>query len=118
MIQLTEKEFVKLSDITGIPHHDIQKLYVMGILNEAVTLDHLIKYDFDTIRHQDKYRPGQIITRLADYYAVSKNKVKQAAYRKEHQRHFCEQCGKKIKASEFTRNNGLCDNCVAKSIEV
>lgn len=118
MIQLTEKEFVKLSEITGVSHHDLQKLYVMGILNETVTLDHLIKYDFDTIRRKDKYRPGQIITRLADYYTVSKSKIMGAAYRKGHQRHFCQQCGKKVKAAEFTRNNGLCDDCVAKSIEV
>lgn len=118
MIQLTEKEFVKLSEITGVPHHDLQNLYVMGVLNETAALDHIIKYDFDTIRRKDKYRPGQIITRLADYYSVNKNKVTQAAYSKEKRRHFCQQCGKKIKAAEFTRNGGLCDDCVAKSIEV
>lgn len=118
MIQLTEKEFVKLSEITGIPHHDLQKLYTMGIFNEAVTLDVIIKHDFDVIRKRDKYRPGQIIKRLADYYSVSTNKVTQAIYRKEHRRHYCEQCGKKIKAAIYKRNNGLCDDCVAKSIEV
>ena len=48
-IQLTDKEFPKLSEETGVSQYDIQKLYSMGILRDYSLVSLLIRHDFKTI---------------------------------------------------------------------
>ena len=48
-IQLTDKEFQKLSEETGVSQYDIQKLYSMGILRDYSLVSLLIRHDFKTI---------------------------------------------------------------------
>ncbi len=44
-IQLTDKEFQKLSQETGVSQYDIQKLYSMGIMKDGPLMDLLILFN-------------------------------------------------------------------------
>lgn len=118
MIQLGDKEIHKLSEITGVSHFDLQKLYTMGILHEAHTLEHLLRHEYAKLSRMGKYRPGHIITALSAKYDVSTNKVRSAIYHKRSRYYYCQQCSKRIVKSMFVRNDGLCDSCVIKSIDI
>ena len=117
-IRLEDAEIRKLSEITQISEFDLQKLYTEGLLNDSAVLNRLMKYDFQLIKRMGKYRPGQIIARIAMKYHVSTNRVHTAIYQKKAPLVDCEECGKLVGKAEYNRNNGLCDNCVAKSIEL
>ncbi len=117
-VQLTDKEFQKLAAQTGVSQYDIQKLYSMGVLRERGLQELLIRYDYDKIRSLGKYRPSQIISRLVMYYHVSREVVSGSVYNRTKTQYYCEDCGKLIKKSEYKRNDGLCDDCVSRSIEL
>ena len=116
MIQLQEKELLKLAEVTGVPYQNIEKLYAMRIINEALAFDFIIRSDFDKIKKTGKYRSGQIVCRLSQAYCVSENKVRSAVYRKQNRYYYCTKCRKRIPKSMFKRNEGLCDTCKASSI--
>lgn len=117
-IQLTDKEFQKLSQETGVLQYDIQKLYSMGIMKDGPLMDLLIRHDFKAVRQKGKYRPSQIVTRLTMFYHVSRERVLAAIYQTRASNYFCEECGKLIRKAEYMRNAGICDDCVAKTIEL
>lgn len=117
-IKLSEAEFQKLAEETGVSQYDIEKLYSMGLMKDSVVLEFLIRYDFFKVKRSGKYRTSQIVARIAMFYHVSHYRVLNAIYDKKVPLHYCTECGKLIRKSEFTRNEGLCDTCVAKSIEL
>ena len=117
-IQLTDKEFQKLSEETGVSQYDIQKLYSMGILRDYSLVSLLIRHDFNAVRRKGRYRPAQIVTRLMMFYHVSRTRVLTAIYQQRSTNYYCEDCGKLIPKYEYVRNAGICDDCVAKSIEL
>ncbi len=118
MIRLKESDFEKLAEVTGVSQFDLQKLYSMQLLNDSVALDLLIKQDFKRLRHKDKFRAAHIIARLSEHYAVSEEKVRNAAYCKAKRYYYCEQCDRRIAKRVYTRNNGLCDKCAAAAIKL
>lgn len=118
MIELKENDIQKLSEITEIPCHDIQKLYTMGLIHEANALNYLIKHDFDSIKKMGQYRTFHIVRRICNKYHVSKTKVHNAIYQKRSAYFYCGNCDKRIGKSEYVRNNGLCDDCVSMSIDL
>lgn len=117
-IQLTDKEFQKIAIQTGVSQYNLQKLYSMGALRERGLLNLLICYDYNKIKSLGKYKPGQIISRLMMFYHVSREIVTCAIYNKSQTQYYCENCGKLIPKYLYVRNEGLCDDCVAKSIEI
>lgn len=117
-IQLTDKEFQKLSKETGVSQYDIQKLYSMGIMKDAPLRDLLIRHDFRAVRQKGRYRPSQIVTRLMLFYHVPRSRVLTAIYQRHSRNYYCEECGKLIRKCEYMRNAGICDDCVAKTIEL
>ena len=70
------------------------------------------------IKNTKKYTVKQILQAIMDEYQVSKTKVQAAVYGKRKRTYSCQQCGKRITKSESTRNSGICDACVSKSIEL
>lgn len=117
-IQLTDKEFQKIAAKTGVSQYDLQKLYSMGMLRERGMQDVLIRYDYYKIRSLGKYKPSQIISRLMMFYHVSRDAVAGAVYNRAKTQYYCENCGKLLKKSEYKKNDGLCSDCVTKSIEL
>lgn len=117
-IQLTDKEYQKIAEEMNVSQYAIQKLHSIGALRENVLLDLLIRHDYKIIHRRTKYKPSQIITRLSMFYHVTREKVKAAAWSSSVSNHYCEECGKLIRKCEYVRNEGLCDDCVAKTIEI
>lgn len=117
-IQLTDREFQKIADEAGISQYVLQKLSSIGLLREPRMLDLLIRSDFKKISRTKNYRRSQIITRLEMFYHVPRARVCAAISNAKFYRCYCEECGKMITKSEFNRNEGLCDTCVAASIEI
>lgn len=117
-IELTDREFQKLAEQTGISQYDLQKLYSMGLLRDRGVMNVLMRYDYHKISRFGKYTPGQIYSRLAMFYHIPKENIASTIYGTNVSKYFCGECGKLIKKSEFKRNDGICDECVAKSIEI
>lgn len=118
MIRLGDREFSKLSEITGVSDFDLQKLYAMGLLNESLALTHIIKQDFLAIKRMGKYSSSQIAMAVAKKYGVATSRVYNALYKKKSRTYYCERCGKQIPKLIHTKNKGWCDDCVVDSIEV
>lgn len=118
MIRLKEQDFEKLAEATGVSQFDLQKLYSMQLLHDSVALDLLIKHDFKRLRYKDKFRTAHIVARLSEYYAVSQEKVRNAAYCKAKRYYYCEKCDRRIAKRIYARNNGLCDKCAAEAIKL
>lgn len=116
--KITEKEFKKLAEETGVSQFDIQKLYAIGLFSERRVLDMLIRYDYTRIKNIDKYKPSQVVKRLSMAYHVSYGTVRKAINSVNVHSYYCKECGKLINRSQYVRNEGLCDDCVAKSIEL
>lgn len=49
-------------------------------------------------------------------YQVQKWRVEKAIYNKKTRKLYCRSCQKEISGREYNRGEGLCDQCVAKSL--
>lgn len=117
-IQLTDREFNKLAEDVGVSAYDLQKLYAIGLLHAPSVLDFLIHRDFKKIKRRDKYQTSQVVARLAMYYNVSRDKVLNAVHLKRVASWYCSECGKLIRKREYNKNNGKCNDCAIRSIEI
>lgn len=118
MIKLREKEIEKLSIILQIPLFNVEKMASMGLIYEPNAIDLLVVHDWKKLKRDNKYTVKQIIQALMDEYQISRTKVQSAVYGKRKHTYSCNQCGKRITKSESVRNNGICDKCVSKTIEL
>jgi len=114
---LTNEDVAKLSSIVKIPIPLLSQLYSMGMLNWQLARDKLILNDYRIIRRKSKYTSKQIILALMNQYNVSRSKVEEVVYLKREKRFFCLECGEKIGKTDSIKNDGLCDKCLAKTIE-
>lgn len=80
MIRLRQKEIDKLSIITQLPQHDIEKMLAMGLVNEPIAIDLLVVYDWKRLKKEKKYTVKQITQALMNEYDISRTKVQSAAY--------------------------------------
>lgn len=118
MIRLRDKEIEKLSKILQLPGYAIEKMASLSLINEAIAINMLIEMEYKKLKQTRKYKVRHIFQALMDEYQVSKNKVEAAVYNKRKRTYACTQCGRRIPKSESTRNGGLCDMCVSKSIKL
>lgn len=118
MIRLREKDIEKLSIILELPQYAIEKMAAMNMINDALAVDMLVVYDWKKLKRDKKYTVKQILQALMDEYQVSKTKVQAAVYGKRKRTYSCQLCGKRITKSESVRNEGICDACVSKTIEL
>lgn len=117
-IKLTDTEFRKLSEETGVSQFDIEKLYAMKLMQDSMILNYLIRHDFYAVKRLGRYKPSQIVTRIVMFYHVTRTRVIAALTSHNAASYYCEECGKIIRKCDYLRNEGLCDDCVAKSIEL
>jgi len=111
MIRLRQKDIERLAIITDGSVDYLTKLVSMS-------LDLLIKYSYKKLKSEKRYTPGQMIEALMREYGASKSKVQNAIYNKRSSEHYCSECMRKIPAPVYKRNNGLCDSCFAKHIQI
>lgn len=118
MIRLRDKDIEKLSTILQIPQYAVEKMAAMNLIHDPLAVDMLMVHDWHKLKRSRKYSVKQILKAIMDEYQVSKTKVQAAVYGKRKRIYSCEQCGKRIVKTESERNEGLCDDCVSKSIEL
>lgn len=118
MIKLRNKDTEKLSTILQIPQYAVEKMAAMNLIHEAIAIDMLIVHDWRKLKRHGQYTVKQILQAVMSEYQVSKSKVQAAVYGKRKHTYSCLQCGKRIVKSESERNDGLCDDCISKSIEL
>lgn len=118
MIRLDENDISKLAEATGVSVIDLQKLYVMGLLKESAVIGSLVRYDYNQIKKMGKYTPAQIFFALTSKYQITRYAAQNMVYSKYKSRYYCEKCGIEIGKPKYMRNDGLCDKCVALSIDL
>jgi formylmethanofuran dehydrogenase subunit E len=118
MIKLRKKDKEKLSTILQLPQYDIEKMAAMNLIHEAIAIDMLIVHDWRKLKRSGHYTVKQILQAIMNEYQVSKSKVQAAIYGKRKHTYSCTNCGKRILKAESERNDGLCDTCVSKTIEL
>lgn len=118
MIRLRQKDIERLAIITGGPVDYLTKLVSMSLIDHSYAIDQLIKYSYKKLKSEKRYTPVQMIEALMREYGASKSKVQNAIYNKRSSEHYCSECMKKISVSEYKRNDGLCDSCFAKHIQI
>lgn len=118
MIRLDNNEIEKLSDATGVSVMDLQKLYAMGMLKESAALECLVRYTYGKIKKMGNYTPTQIFFMLTNKYKISRYAAENMVYSKHKPKYYCEKCGVEMKKSQYIRNDGLCDKCVALSVDL
>lgn len=118
MIRLDENEISELAAATGVSVIDLQKLYVMGMLKDSAVIGCLVRYDYNRIKKMGKYTPAQIFFALTEKYKITRYAAQNMVYSKYKNKYYCEKCGIEISKSKYIRNDGLCDKCVALSIDL
>lgn len=118
MIRLRQKDIERLAIITDGSVDYLTKLVSMGLIDHNYAIDQLIKYSYKKLKATRRYTPAQMIEALMREYGASKSKVQNAIYNKRASEHYCSECMKKIPASMSRRNDGLCDSCLAKQIQI
>lgn len=117
-VKLRPKDINKLSGILSMSTEQIERLNIMGLLNTTQVRDILVSYDWKKLKQSRKYKPSQIFEALQREYGISRNTCYSICYRKKEAAYYCQQCFKKISKNIFLRNDGQCDSCVSKSIEL
>lgn len=118
MRRLTEKDLQKLSVILDTPLVVLQKLCNMNMLNDKTAVRLLIKHDFHHIRKGGKFTVKQILQAIQTEYQVSMAMIGSIIYETKKQEFVCKECGTAVRRAELIRNNGMCDTCVSKTINL
>jgi hypothetical protein len=117
-IRLREKDVNKLSKITQIPYEILKQLELMNLLDVTNAQNLLIFSDIKKLKKSNLYMIKQIIEALVNEYQVPPGRITEVMYKKKGvKRHYCNECGKMIPKAEYRRNNGICNQCVVKSIK-
>jgi hypothetical protein len=117
-IRLREKDIQKISVLLKLPIDILQELNAKKLLDDTEVRDLLILSDWKKIRKRKNFTASQITEALMNEYQVSKSKIENIIYIKKKAQHYCTQCQKRIPKSEYKRNNGFCDRCIALSIKL
>lgn len=118
MIRLGENEISKLAEATGIGVIDLKKLYSMGLLKENAAIACLVRHDYARLKKMGKYSPSQLFFALTNKYKITRYTAQNMVYPKHKRKYYCEQCGSEIRKHEYCSNGGLCNKCVALSIDL
>jgi formylmethanofuran dehydrogenase subunit E len=117
-IRLREKDVNKLSTILRYPAETLQELAAKNLLDDTEARNLLILTDWRMLKKNKEYTTIQIVEALVNEYQVSKTKVETVIYAKKKSQYWCKECGKRIPKSEYRKNDGICDRCVALSIKL
>ncbi len=85
---------------------DVKKVRRMLIVNE-----------FQDAVKDGKFQKKQIISALMKKYGMSQSGIEHIIYATvSNKEKFCTRCGVSISKYKWTRNKGICDNCITKEI--
>ncbi|NDV64018.1 hypothetical protein [Bacteroides sp. 224] len=117
-IRLREKDINKLSSILNFSTETLQELEAKNLLDDTEARNLLILNDWRALKKNKKYTTTQIVEALVNEYQVSKTKVETVIYAKKKSQYWCKKCQKRIPKSEYNKNDGVCNRCVALSIKL
>ena len=119
MKHLTEKHLIRISGITGIPLEKVVELDSLGLLSHSGAVSLVIRRDWKRLVHRkERYTHEQIVKALMNEYNVTESFVTSSIKAKRRMPYYCKECGAEIGYIAYNRNNGLCDDCVVKSIRI
>lgn len=115
MKNITTKELSDLARIMSVDEKTLSTLKSIFDMTKVRAL--LINDEYMREVKTRQYQKKQIIEALMRKYSVSRSVVEQIIYKKTpNKTHFCTRCAAAMTRYKFTRNSGVCDNCIAKEI--
>lgn len=112
---ITARELSDLARIMSVDEKTLSTLKSIFDITKVRAL--LINEEYVREVKTHKYQKKQIIEALMRKYAVSRSVIEQIIYKKSpNKTHFCTRCAAAMTRYKFTRNEGVCDNCITKSI--
>ncbi len=114
--QFADEEYIKLSEVTGVPLLDIQKLDAMGLLDNKVAVKMVLEYEYKHQRKTNKVLPKLIIQAIANKYGMTTERVKRYLFARERPVFYCSRCQRETSPTEYKRNGGLCDKCIVETL--
>lgn len=113
-VALTEKWVIQYANINNIDEDVMLFLFHQGCLNPTGIKSALIKHNMDKILNETALNKNQAKIALAKEYGVSSSSIDTVLYNKvtTHKPKHCVCCGAEMSKYQFTKNQGVCDNCL------
>lgn len=108
----------KVADVSRVPLSYVLQLRDMGLIDHKSTRDMLIRSDYKKLFKTKKFTKNQILEKLSGIYDVDKRKVQAVVQAKQKKLTFCSKCGSPTSRLEHIRNDGICDKCFSKLINL
>lgn len=119
MKSLTEKELNKISRLLDMGVDELKRLCKLGVVNVPSARNLIIKNDYQVNLSTGKYTKTSIIQALMIEYSSSRAKIESVIYEKgTNKREECKICGSEMSRYKYHKSDGICDDCVAKSIKL
>lgn len=114
--KFTDKEYEKVSIVTGVPLMEIKKMDAQGLLSYHGIMRSVINYEYKLQRKKNKVMPRLIIRALAQKFGLTNNSVSAYLFNRVPDKLFCAICQKETPKAMYLRNKGICDKCVVNNI--
>lgn len=82
MIELRDKELLKLGELLDIPFTDLKKLHSANLLHSSRVIDELVHSDYIKIKRTNQYTGKQIRNAIMAEYQISEYKAAQGIHAK------------------------------------
>lgn len=116
-INLTGKELSKLADIINVPEDILRKINELNLLSSSYVRRVVIRHDFERVSALKEYTKQQIMKAIAIEYNMTASNVETIIYNKKNNvKKYCQSCGNTVTNYKFTKNKGLCDNCLSQKL--
>lgn len=115
--KLSDKDLSKFSGMSNIDLETLHSLDKLGALDVVGIHSILIKSEYKRLVGEGKYTCKQVAEALANKYGISRYRVETLIYNKETSKSFyCKECGGEMTRYKFSKNKGVCDNCIISNI--
>lgn len=108
----------KVADITGIPYPYIIQFRDMGMMDQTEVRNILVRYDYWKLYKSQKLTNPQILVKLSGIYGINVQTIKSIIKNRTKKLCYCTQCGDSMPKKKYVLNEGVCDKCIAKTIEL
>lgn len=113
--KLMTRELTLLSTILKVDEEVL--IQIRSVLDVKKVRQMLITKEFQDAVKDGKYQKKQIIAALMKKYGMSQSGIEHIIYATvSNKEKYCTKCGVAISKYKWTRNKGVCDNCIAKEI--
>lgn len=119
-VELTEKWVRQYAQANNINEDVIMQLFENDVLNPAAIKAFLIKFNMEKILKDTILNKNQAKKVLSNEYGVSESNIETIIYNKKTtpKGKHCILCGKEMSRYKFTKNQGICDDCLIKQVNI